>query len=162
MVGSKRLVHWTNETWWKCEKCRSSTGLPPLPPHSNRYGPYGILVVCRINLWPAVRMELGQEGWLKQPVAKIRGPIMAGDQGSRRGHHCSKTVLTGNHGFKVWVAPPGQTAAPCGGKQTVSPLDQWDMVAVWEMQELHNIIITCARWQAHQFLAKLGNKSQKG
>jgi hypothetical protein len=22
-------------------------------------------------------MELGQEGWLKQPVAKVRGPIMA-------------------------------------------------------------------------------------
>jgi hypothetical protein len=31
-----------------------------------------------------VRMELGQEGWLKQPVAKVRGPIMAGDQGSRQ------------------------------------------------------------------------------
>jgi hypothetical protein len=44
------------------------------------------LSVCPINLWPAVRIELGQEGWLKQPVTKVRGPIMAGDQGLRRGH----------------------------------------------------------------------------
>jgi hypothetical protein len=72
---------------WKCAKCRSSTGLPPPP--SNGYGPYGILAVCRINLWPAVRVELGQEGWLKQTVAKVRGPIMAGDQGSRGGRQCS-------------------------------------------------------------------------
>jgi hypothetical protein len=41
--------------------------------HSNGYGPYGILAVCRINLWPAVRMELGEEGWLKQLVAKVIG-----------------------------------------------------------------------------------------
>ncbi len=33
--------------------------------------PYGILAVCRHNLWPAVRMELGQEGWRKQLVAKL-------------------------------------------------------------------------------------------
>ncbi len=46
---------------------------PPAP--SNGYGPYGILAVSRINLWPAVRMELGQEGWLKQLVAKLRGPM---------------------------------------------------------------------------------------
>jgi hypothetical protein len=31
-----------------------------------------------------------------------------------------------------------QTAAPFGGKQTVSPQDQWDMVKVWEMQELYS------------------------
>ncbi len=68
MAGSKRLVHWTSETWWKCEKCRSSTGLP-----SNRYRPYGILAVCHHNLWPAVRTELGQEEWIRslwKPQAK--------------------------------------------------------------------------------------------
>jgi hypothetical protein len=86
----------------------------------NGYGSYGILAVCCINLWPAVRMELGQQGWLKQPVAKVRGTIVAGDQGSRRGHHCSS-----NPSSKEWVARPGgQTAAPCGGKQMISPLDQ--------------------------------------
>ncbi len=71
-------------------------GAPQGSHPSNGYGPYGILAVCRINLWPAVRMELGQERWLKQPVAKVRGFIMDGDRGSCRGHHCSKTALTGN------------------------------------------------------------------
>jgi hypothetical protein len=79
---------------------------------SNGYGPYGILAVCRINQWPAVRMELGQEGWLKQLVAKVRGPIVADDQGSRQGHHCSRPVLTGNPSSKVWVAPPGRKPLP--------------------------------------------------
>jgi hypothetical protein len=68
------------------QELRSSTGPPP----SNGYGPYGILVVCRNNLWPAIRMELGQEGWLKQLVAKVRGPILAGDQGSCWGHQCGR------------------------------------------------------------------------
>jgi hypothetical protein len=80
----------------------------PTPPPCYRYGPYGILAVCHINLWPVVRMELGQEGWLKQPVSKVRGPIVAGDQRSRRGHHCREIVLTGNLSSKVWVAPPGR------------------------------------------------------
>jgi hypothetical protein len=48
-------------------------------------------------------MELKQEEWLKQPLAKVRGPIVAGDQGSRQGHQCSKGT---------------RTAAPLGGKQT--------------------------------------------
>jgi hypothetical protein len=26
VAGSKRLVHWTSETWWKWEKFRSYTG----------------------------------------------------------------------------------------------------------------------------------------
>jgi hypothetical protein len=91
---------------------------------SNGYGLYGILAVSRINMWPAVRMELGQEGWLKQLVAKVRGPIVAGDQGSHRGHHCSQTAetaLTVNPRPKVWVAPPGCEPLPpvMGRKQLV-------------------------------------------
>ncbi len=39
-------------------------------------------------------MELGQEGWLKQPMAKVRLPIEASGQGSRRGHQRSETLLT--------------------------------------------------------------------
>jgi hypothetical protein len=87
-------------------------GAPQDVPSSNGYGPYGILAVCHINLWPAVRMELGQEGWLKQLVAKVRGPIMAGDQGSHWGHHCSKTALTCNPISKMRVAPPGHETLP--------------------------------------------------
>jgi hypothetical protein len=77
VAGSKQLDHWTSEIWCKCEKCRSSTGLPPPP------------LVMGME-------ELGQEWRLKQPVAKVRGPIVAGDQGSRWGPHCSETVPTGN------------------------------------------------------------------
>jgi hypothetical protein len=92
---------------------------------SNGYGPYGILTVCHHNPWHAVRTELGQEVWLKQPVVKVKRPIVASDQGSLRGHHYSKTVLTGNPTSKVWVAPPGRKPMPpCGGKQTVSSPDQ--------------------------------------
>ncbi len=48
----------------------AAQGTPPLPPR-NRYGPHGILLVCCQNLWPTVRMKLGHEGWLKQPVTKV-------------------------------------------------------------------------------------------
>jgi hypothetical protein len=94
-------------------------------PLSNGYGPCGILAVCHINLWSAVRTELGQKDWVKQLVAKARGPIVASDQGSGRGHHCSQMTLTGYPSSKVWVAPLGhEPLPPVGGKQTVSPLDQ--------------------------------------
>jgi hypothetical protein len=56
-------------------------------------------------------MELGQEGWLKQPEAKVRGPIMACDQGSRWGHHCGETGLTGNP-VQSGVASPGREPLP--------------------------------------------------
>jgi hypothetical protein len=52
-------------------------------------------------------MELQQERWAKQLVAKVREPIMASDQGLCPGHHCSEMALTGNPSSKVWVAPPG-------------------------------------------------------
>jgi hypothetical protein len=61
------------------------------PPPSKASGPNWILAVCGINLCPAV-MELGQEGWLKQPVAKVRRPIVAGDHGSCQGHQCGETL----------------------------------------------------------------------
>jgi hypothetical protein len=63
------------------------------PPPSNGYVPYRILAVCRINLWPAVRMELGQEGRLKQPVAKVRGSTMP----VIRDHIRVTTVVLGVH-----------------------------------------------------------------
>ncbi len=94
-----------------CESV-GNTGAPQGSPFSNGYGPYGILTVCRINLWAAVIMELGQEEWLKQPVAQVTGLVMAGDQGSRWGHQCSATSLTGNPSSKVWVAPPGRKPLP--------------------------------------------------
>jgi hypothetical protein len=85
--------------------------LPPLP--SKGSGPYGILAVCRINVWPVVIMELGQEGWLKQPVAKVRGPILASNQGSPI--QFSEMSLTGESQFQKCGCIPGtQTTATLG------------------------------------------------
>jgi hypothetical protein len=51
-------------------------------------------------------------------VAKVRGPIVAGDQGSRRGHHYSEMALTGNPSSKVWVAPTGcELLPPVAGRK---------------------------------------------
>ncbi len=74
-------------------------------------------------------MEPGKE-WLRQPVSKVvtqdheqRGPIIAGDQGSHRGHQCSQITPTGESQFqKCRCIPEKQIAAPMGGKQTVDPL----------------------------------------
>jgi hypothetical protein len=56
---------------------------------------------------------------------------------SCRGHQCSKTTLTGESRFHI-SAPQGiWTQVPCDGKQTGSPLDQWDMVRMkWDYRIL--------------------------
>jgi hypothetical protein len=73
-------------------------------------------------------MELEQEGWLKQQMAKVvanrgqRGPIAAGDQGSDWVHQGSETTLTEDS--RSVGASPWCEQLPPGGKQTVDPLDQ--------------------------------------
>ncbi len=69
--------------------------------------------------------------WLKQPLAKViinrdqRGPIIADDQGSRRGHQRSEISLTGDLSYRNVGAPPGRKIASLlGRKQMVNPLDQ--------------------------------------
>jgi hypothetical protein len=53
------------------------------------------------------------KAWLRQPVAKVvrnckqRGSIVAGDQGTRRGHQCSKTSLTKDPSSRSVGATPG-------------------------------------------------------
>jgi hypothetical protein len=110
---------------------RFNSGAPQGSLPSKGSGPYEILVVCCINLWPAVRMELGQEGWPKQPVVKVTGTIVASDQGSIWGHQCSETSLTEESQFQKCGCIPGmRTADPLGG--TVDPLNQWDCVVEWD------------------------------
>ncbi len=53
-----------------------------------------------------------KSGKVARKHCKQRGPIVACDQGSRWGHQCSETVLTGNFSIKVWVALPGCEPLP--------------------------------------------------
>jgi hypothetical protein len=90
--------------------------------HSNGYEPYRIQAVCWHNLWPAVRTELGQEEWQgHRENREQRGPIVASDQGSHRGHHCNKIGLTGNPSSKVWVELHGHEPLPsvAGSKRLI-------------------------------------------
>ncbi len=125
------MVQWDCAVEWEC---RSSTGL-----HSPPVKALGlILAVCRINLCPAVRMELGQEGWLKQLVAKDRGPIMSGDQGSRQGHQCSETVLTGDSNSRsVWVHPRDANRCPHRREANCWPTGSVRLCSSVRTQELH-------------------------
>jgi hypothetical protein len=46
---------------------------------------------------------------------------------------CSETTLTGESWFHISTPLGIWTRVPCGGKQTGSPLDQWDMVRMkWD------------------------------
>jgi hypothetical protein len=89
----------------------------PPPPPRNGYGPFSILAVCHHNLRPAMSRSENREP---------RGPIVASDQGSSRGHHRSETVLTGETRFhyESGFISETRTADPLDGKQTVDPLDQ--------------------------------------
>ncbi len=52
---------------------------------------------------------------------------------SLRGHQCSETTLTGESRFQIRTPQGIWTWVSCDGKQTGSPLDQWDMVRMkWD------------------------------
>ncbi len=55
------------------------------------------------------------------------------DDQSRRGHQCSETTLAGEFRFQISTPVGIWTWVPTDGKQTSSPLDQWDMVRMkWD------------------------------
>ncbi len=120
-----------------CSSVRMQELHRPPPSPSKASGPYRILAmyICDRLQW----LELGQKGWLKQPLAKVvtdheqRGPMVADDQWSCLCHQYKVTSLTGHPSSRSMGATPVMwTAAPRGRKQTVDPLDQWDFVVVWE------------------------------
>jgi hypothetical protein len=105
MTGSKRVVHWTRETWYECSEIyRLSTGLPP----SSR--------LCR--LW-SQKEDLQQAwNWDRRAVwdqvglshCRHNSLVMVRDEAclrqghndqSCRGHQCSKTTLTGESWFHI-------------------------------------------------------------
>ncbi len=114
-------------------------GLHRAPPCSNVYGPYRMIVVCCYDLWPAVKMELGQKGWLKKPVAKVIAKTASKEdlwwpviRDHVRVFLCSETSLTGNPSSRCLGTPPGGGGSnvPLGGKQMDHPLYQQDCVVV--------------------------------
>jgi hypothetical protein len=62
---------------------------------------------------------------------------MAGDQGSRRGHQCSETLLPGAQLQKCGCIPGTPTTATLGWKQMLDPLRLCSGV---RMQELHRYV----------------------
>jgi hypothetical protein len=103
MTGSKRVVHWTSETW--CE-CREIGGSPQCSPPSSR----------RCRLWS--RKEDLQWAWNRDRRAgwdqmglsycRHNGLVTVLDEAclrwghidqSCRGHQCSETMLTGESRF---------------------------------------------------------------
>ncbi len=125
---------------WDCRLC---TGLPPpQQPTPSVVKPEGR---------PAASMKPGQESCVRSIgiiTLSARGPSdqfgtrSASDKArlrrghsdqSRRGHQCRETSLTGESQFHISTPLEIWTRVPCDGKQTGSPLDQWDMVGMeWD------------------------------
>ncbi len=126
--------------------CRLSTGLPPPPSSQLRQ-----LWTWKWDLqraWNQDRKTVWDQVGLSH--CQYDGLVMVWDEArserghnyqSRRGQQCSETMLTGESRF--YISPPRglepkspqgfRTRVPCGGKQTGSPLDQWDMVRMkWD------------------------------
>ncbi len=130
MMGSKRVGHWTSETWFEhSEIASSSQGSPQ-----------------QLTVWLWSWKEDLQRAWNRDRRAVWDqvglsycwhdGLVMVWDEArlrrghndqSRRGHLCSETTLTEESWFHI-STPWGLNPGPHDGKQTGSPLDQWDMV----------------------------------
>ncbi len=138
VMGSKWVAHWTSETWWEwSETAGSPQGSPPSADS----------VGCEAERRPAASVKPGQESCVRSSGiitlsaqglcdGSGRGPLRRGhnDQ-SRRGHQCSETKLTGESRFHISTPQGIWTRVPCDGKQTGSPLDQWNMVRMkWDFR----------------------------
>jgi hypothetical protein len=113
---------------WDCRLC---TGHPPSSRLRRLWSWKGVLQRAwnwdRKAVWDQVGLlHCQHEGLVMvRDEARLR---RGNDDQSRQGHQCSETKLTGESwshkstplGIWAWV--------PCDGKQTGSPLDQWDMV----------------------------------
>jgi hypothetical protein len=139
VTGSKQAVHWTSETWWEC---RLSTGVLPSSWLCWLWSRKGDLQRAwnwdRKAVWDQVGLShCRHEGlvMLRDEARLRRGH--RNDQ-SRWGHQCSETTLTGESWFHLSTPQGIWTGVPCDGKQTGSPLNQWDMVI---MQALHNLML---------------------
>jgi hypothetical protein len=108
VMGSKRVVHWTSETWWEWSEIADS--------------PQGSSQQLTLRLW-SWKWDL-QQAWNRDRRAvwdhvglshcQHEGLVMVRDEArvrrghrndqSFRGHQCSETMLTGESRF--YISPP--------------------------------------------------------
>jgi hypothetical protein len=116
--------------------CRLSTGLPPSSRLCRLWSQTGDLQRAGNRDRKAVWDQVGLSHSRHECLVMVRDEAhlrRGHDNQSHRGHQCSETTLTGESLFHI-VTPLGiWTWVPCDGKQTGSPLDQWDMVRMmWD------------------------------
>jgi hypothetical protein len=134
VTGSKGLVHWTWQEW--SEIAGSPQGSPQQPTPSV-VKPEGRPAASVNRDRKAVWDQVGLSHCRYEGLVTVRDEALLrrghNDDQSRRGHQCSKTLLTGESRFHLSTPREIWTQVPCDGKQRVSPLDQWDMVRLeWD------------------------------
>ncbi len=115
VAGSKRVVHWTSETWWEWSGMQALHRAPPPPQQVTPS-------VMKPEGGPAASVKPGQKSCVMKPVI-----------GSRRGHQCCETTLTGESRFHISTPlgfEPGSLVT--GSKQVV----HWTSETWWEWSEI--------------------------
>jgi hypothetical protein len=117
--------------------CRLSTELPPSSQLRWLWSRKGDLQLAWNRDRKAVWDQVGLSHRWHEGLVMVRDEACLrrghNDDQSRRGHQCSETTLTGESRFQISTPQGIWTCVPCDGKQTGSPLDQWDMVRMkWD------------------------------
>jgi hypothetical protein len=97
-------------------------------------------------------MELGQEGWLKQPEAKVRGPNVPGDQGSGIMSGSPMQRDSTNRRIpvqEVWVHPRDANCCPPRREANSWPTGPVRLCSGVRMQEIHKTELTLNLPAAH-------------
>ncbi len=112
MTGSKRVVHWTSETWYKCSEIAGSPqGSPSAADYSRLCWLWNqkedlqrVWNWDRKAVWDQVGLSQYRHDGLVTVQDKARLRRGHNDQ-SRRGHQCSETTLTGKSRFHISTTP---------------------------------------------------------
>jgi hypothetical protein len=119
--------------------CRLSTGLPPSSRLRQLCSRKGDLQRAWNRDRKAVWDQVGSSHCRHEGLVTVRDEARLrrghNDDQSRQGHQCSETTLTGESRFHISTPQGIWTQVPCDGKQTGSPLGQWDMVRMkWDFR----------------------------
>ncbi len=104
VMGSKRVVHWTSETWWEWSQIAGSHRAPPQQPTSSVVKPEGRPAASvkrdRKAVWDQVRLS---HCWHKGLVTvRDEARLRQGHNDQPcQGHQCSETTLIGESQFHI-------------------------------------------------------------